>query len=195
MLVADCDTQRACHALGAQVGTCRAGRWLTVGDAVKVVQLEEAVRRRTWEFFSKLVTAAQMSLRRHRERWQELHAGGQQEAEEAKSTEQAIDRLLSLVDDIAMQLYFASGAFADKRNKDEGHLTEPQKRRFWMESAEIFRALSLRKSTRTPLTRSSRLSTTCSRAPLAKCFSLLRTPSLQVQKLGISMNRWRLLMW
>jgi hypothetical protein len=41
-----------------------------------------------------------------------------------------------------MQLYFASGAFADKQNKDEDHLTDPQKRRFWTESSDLFDALS-----------------------------------------------------
>lgn len=141
-LIAECDKQRPCQALGAQVGTCRGGRWLTVGDAVKLVELEEAIRARTWDFFRELVMGAQLRLQRHRERWKELNATGQPEPERAKCTEQAIDRLSLLVDNITMQLYFASGAFADKRNKDEDHLTEPQKRRFWTESAEIFRALS-----------------------------------------------------
>jgi hypothetical protein len=41
-----------------------------------------------------------------------------------------------------LQLYFASGAFADRQNKGEDHLTEPQKKRFWTESADLFIALS-----------------------------------------------------
>jgi hypothetical protein len=46
------------------------------------------------------------------------------------------------VDDIASQLYFASGAFADEQNKNDDRLTEPQKKRFWAEAGEILRALA-----------------------------------------------------
>jgi len=59
-----------------------------------------------------------------------------------KSVQEAINRTTVLVDGIAMQLYFASGAYADEQNKDEDHLTEPQKRRFWTESADLFHALA-----------------------------------------------------
>ncbi len=141
-LIAECDSQRACHALGGQLHACRAGRWLTAGDAVKVVEFEEAVRKRTWGFFGKLLTAAQTKLQHHRARWQQLHASGHPDAGEVKSSQEAIDRMSRLVDEIAMQLYFASGALADRQKKDADHLTEPQKRRFWTESARLFRALS-----------------------------------------------------
>lgn len=141
-LIAECDSLRACHSLDAQLHACRQGGGLTAGDAVDVVEFEEAVRKRTWGFFTSLLTAAQIRLQYHRERFEELHAAEELDAEVVKFTEGARDRMYRLVDEIARQLYFASGALADKQEKDEGHLTEPQKRRFWMESADLFRALS-----------------------------------------------------
>jgi hypothetical protein len=141
-LIAECDRQRASHALAVQLHTCRAGRWLTAGDGVKIVDVEETVRKRTWGFFGKLLFAAQEKLQQHRERWQRLHAAGQPNADEVKTTQEAINRTSQLLDGIAMQLYFASGAFADKQNKEGDHLTEPQKRRFWSESASLFHALA-----------------------------------------------------
>jgi len=141
-LIAECDRQRASHALTAQLHTCRSGRWLTDGDGVKIVTDEETARKRTWGFFGKLLAAAQAKLQQHRDRWQLLHAAGQPTDDEVKTTQEAIKRTSQLVDGIAMQLYFASGAFADKQNKEDDHLTEPQKKRFWTESANLFHALA-----------------------------------------------------
>jgi len=141
-LIAECDQQRASHALAVQLRTFRAGRWLTDGDGIKTVTVEETARKRTWGFFGKLLAAAQAKLQQHRDSRQLLHAAGQPSADEVKTTQEAINRTSQLVDGIAMQLYFASGAFADKQNKEDDHLTEPQKRRFWTESADLFRALS-----------------------------------------------------
>jgi hypothetical protein len=142
VLIADCDQQRAGHALSAQLHTCRTGRWLTAGDGMKIVDGEETARKRTWGFFGKLLSAAQTKLREHRERWQELHTAGKPDAAKLKPTNEAIQRTTELVDGIAAQLYFASGAFADRQNKDEDHLTDPQKRRFWAESSDLFCALA-----------------------------------------------------
>lgn len=141
-LIADCDSLRANHALATLPGACRMGHWLTIGDAVKIVAQEEAFRRRTWAFFGKLLSTGQAKLRQHQEHWRQLHAGGQPDAEALKPTQEAINRTVRLVDNIAMQLYFASGAFADKQNKDDDQLTEPQKKRFWAEAGEILRALA-----------------------------------------------------
>jgi hypothetical protein len=46
-----------------------------------------------------------------------------------------------LVDGIARELYFASGAFAEKSNKDKGNLTLAQMYRFWQEAAPLFTML------------------------------------------------------
>ena len=142
LLIRDCDSVQANHALAGLPAACRMGHWLTIGDAVNVVAQEEAVRRRTWAFFGKLLSSGQAKLRQHREHWQQLHSNGQPDAQELKSTQEAINRTAHLVDDIATQLYFASGAFADKQDKDADRLTEPQKKRFWAEANESFLALA-----------------------------------------------------
>jgi len=142
LLIDECDRQRACDALLPQLHTCRTGGWLTAGDAVKIVEFEETVRRRTWAFLGKLLFTAQAKLQHHRKRWQELHAAGQSDSDEGRSVQEAINRTSQLVDGIAMQLYFTSGAYAEEQNKDEDRLTEPQKRRFWTESTDLFRALA-----------------------------------------------------
>lgn len=141
-LIADCDSARASNALSSLPGECRSGKWLTIGDAVEAIVQEEAVRQHTWTFFGKLLSTAQAKLRQHQEHWRQLHADGQPDAETLKPTQEAIDRTMRLVDNIAMQLYFASGAFADRQNKEDDHHTEPQKKRFWAEAAESLRALA-----------------------------------------------------
>jgi hypothetical protein len=143
-LIVDCDRQRATGALLPQLHVCRVGGWLTAGDAIRVVEFEEIIRGRTWAFFGKLLSAAQARLRHHRERWQQLHAVGKPNnaPEDVKSVQEAINHTTQLVDGIAMQLFFTSGAFAEEQNKDEGRLTERQKKRFWNESAGLFRTLA-----------------------------------------------------
>lgn len=140
--IAECDTRRASDSLSSQLHNCRAGGWLTAGDGVRILVAQEAVRKRTWGFLGRLVSAAQTKLQIHRERWQQLHVDDKPDADDVNATQEAILRTFKLVDDIAMQLYFASGAFADKQNKEDGHLTEPQRRRFWVESANLFHALA-----------------------------------------------------
>jgi hypothetical protein len=141
-LVSECHRERAARALQAQLHGCRAGGWLTAGDAVRFVEPDETLRRRTWSFLANLLSAAQAKLQNGRERAQQLFAAGQAEAEEAKKAQETIDCTGRLVDSIAMQLYFASGAFADKQKRQEDHLSEAQMRRFWNESANLFGALS-----------------------------------------------------
>jgi len=141
-LITECDSLRASHALSSLPGSCRMGHWLTIGDAVEVVAPEEAVRQRTWTFFGKLLSAAQSKLRQHQERWQQLHAISQPDAEKMKPIQETINRVVRIVDNIAMQLYFASGAFAEKQNKEDDRLTEPQKKRFWAEAAGFLHALA-----------------------------------------------------
>jgi hypothetical protein len=144
LLIGECDRQRATGALFPQLHVCRVGGWLTAGDAVKVVDFEETIRRRTWTFFGKLLSAAQAKLRHHSESWRQLHAVGKPDADQddVKSAREAINHTTQVVDGIAMQLFFTSGAFAEEQNKDEDRLTEPKKKRFWKESADLFRALS-----------------------------------------------------
>lgn len=141
-LIMDCDSVRGNHALATLPAACRMGHWLTIGDAMKAVTHEESVRKRTWTLFEKILSSAQAKLRKHQEHWRQLHACGHPDAEALKLTQEAIDRTVRLVDNIAMQLYFASGAFADGQDKDDDRLTDPQKKRFWAEAGDILRALA-----------------------------------------------------
>ncbi len=141
-LIAECDSQRGIGALLPQLHTCRAGGWLTAGDAVNFDAQADAVRARTWSFFSKLLTAAQVKLQQHRDALRQLYERGQQDSEPFKQIKEKNERTARLVDAIGMQLYFASGAFDEKRNKDEERLTPVQLRRFWREAAPLLTALA-----------------------------------------------------
>jgi hypothetical protein len=140
-LIADCDSQRAAGAIGPQLHTCREGGWLTAGNAIEPDALADAVRARTWGFFGNLLTAAQMKLQRHRDTWRRLHKDSDPDAETVKPVGEKLDRVTRLVDAIAMQLYFASGAHNEKNEKGEQRLTPAQLERFWREAAPLFNTL------------------------------------------------------
>jgi hypothetical protein len=56
--------------------------------------------------------------------------------------EEDIQRITSLIHDVASQLYFASGAFDNPQDKDNERLTPAQLSRFWNESAPLFALLT-----------------------------------------------------
>lgn len=141
-LVEECDSVRANHALLAQLHTCRTGGWLTAGDAIADDARLDAIRARTWVFFGELLSASQAKLQTHREKWQQVHEKGKPDENAVKSVREHMDRAAHLVDGIAMQLYFASGAFDEKRNKDEANLNPAQTRRFLQEAWDLFAALA-----------------------------------------------------
>jgi hypothetical protein len=136
------DEDRPSLALVPQLHACRAGGWLTAGDAVEPDAQANAVRARTWGFFAKLLTAAQKKLQQHREAWGQLHKDGRPNAETVKPVNERLDRAFRLVDAIATQLYFASGAYDNKTDKDEENLTLAQLPRFWQEAASLLDALA-----------------------------------------------------
>jgi hypothetical protein len=148
-LIEECDSQRASHALAAQLHNCRQGGWLTVGDGVSPDVRADAVRKRTWTFFSRVLSAAQEKLKQHREHWQRLHKDGQPDADTATPVQQAIERSARLVDGIGMQIFFASGAHDARQNKTEKRLSEVQLKRFWNEATALFGALSTEPHPRT----------------------------------------------
>lgn len=141
-LIADCDSKRANHALLTQLHSCRAGGWLTAGEGSKADAEADAVRSRTWSFFLKLLATAQAKLKEHREEWRQLHEHGEPDATRVKPVQEKLDRAAHLVDGIAMQLYFASGAHGEKQNKDERKLTATRTQRFWREAAPLFSKLA-----------------------------------------------------
>ena len=141
-LIAECHTPRASHALKPQLHNCRAGGWLTIGDAVTTDPEGDKVRFRTWEFFSKLLSSAQAKLRQAQEALVQLGAHAALDSEAAKPFEEKRKTSSHLVDAVAMQLYFASGAFSERTKRDEQRLSYAQMRRFWREGAALFTALA-----------------------------------------------------
>jgi hypothetical protein len=141
-LIYECDNQHAIHPLERQLHNCRSGGWLTAGNGGTADVFADAVRQRTWTFFSKLLSAAQERLHNHRNQWQKLHQDGQPDTEAIEAVKEGIDRTARLVDSIAVQLYFASGAFIEKQSKDETRLSDVQLKRFWKEAAPLLEALS-----------------------------------------------------
>jgi hypothetical protein len=139
--IAECDSERSNHALIPLLHICRDGGWLTAGDAITADRKADEVRRRTWSFFSKLLFAAQKALQIHRDALEPLYRRGLKKTEEAKQISEKMNRALHLVDSIATELFFASGAFAEKSTKDKGDLTWPQLTRFWKESTPLFESL------------------------------------------------------
>jgi hypothetical protein len=101
----------------------------------------DQARTRTWSFFSNLLTAAQTKLQQYRKVWDELHKDGKPDAEAANFVQEKIKRTMFLVDGVAMQLFFACGAFDEKNNKEKVALSQTQLRRFWQEAAPLFKAL------------------------------------------------------
>jgi hypothetical protein len=143
-LIAQCDEERASHALIPALHACRSGGWLTAGDAKKPEpdSSADSVRARTFGFFSELLKEAQTKVDQHREAWRQLHQRGQGDSESAKVVQERRDRAVHLVDGIAMQLYFASGAHDEKEKKDGNPTTFEQAQRFWREAAPLLASLS-----------------------------------------------------
>jgi hypothetical protein len=139
--IAECDRERAGHALTPLLGACRDGGWLTAGDGVIPDVQADAVRARTWSFFSNVLATAQTKLKNLREEWEKLRNHDQTSTKERKQIEEKIHRTLILVDGVAMQLFFASGAFDERSNKDKVALTRTQLCRFWKEATPLFNAL------------------------------------------------------
>lgn len=141
-LIEECDTERGSKALGPQLHACRDGGWMTAGDAVTIEPQTEAVRARTWHFLAQLLRSAQRKLAEHRAELERLHAAGKFESEAGKDTKAKSDYAMRLVDGIAMQLFFASGAHDEKTTKEKGLLSPPQLQRFWTEASPLFSALA-----------------------------------------------------
>jgi hypothetical protein len=138
-LIANCDSEKVTHALSVQLHNCRDGGWLTATtDNDKPDLHTDLVRARTWNFFKKLLTEAQIKSRQHREALRKLNEAGALESAEAKQIIEKRDRVAQLVDNVASQLYFASGAFDEKTNTKKVALTTEQLRRFWREASPLF---------------------------------------------------------
>jgi hypothetical protein len=141
-LIERCGDERESKALLGQLHTCRVGGWMTAGDAVTEDIEADCMRTRTWGFLSNLLASTQVKLVEHRSIWLQLRDAGKLDSPEIDEVRGDIDRLARLVDAIAMQLYFASGAFADKGDNNEDKLTAEQLLRFWKEASPLLKALA-----------------------------------------------------
>jgi len=141
-LIAECDSERGTEALMPQLHICRDGGWLT--PYVNGTSAEEAdvIRKRAWGFFEKLLASIQVKLRQHYDTLQELTAKGEQDTERAKETREKRDRLARMVDALAAQVYFASGAFDASSNSKKSGLTPSQLPLFWQDAAPVLSALA-----------------------------------------------------
>ena len=142
-LIQHCETPAAAPALQPLQHDCRAGGWLTAGDAITINPKFEKYRQRTWQFFTQMLTTAQAKLTTQRAELDRLHHAGRIKGPKAKAVRENIRRTMELVDGVGMQLFFASGAHADRVNKGTDHLSPPQVERFWRESVDLLRKLSL----------------------------------------------------
>lgn len=89
----------------------RRGGWLTEGLEDKPQSEAEAHRKRTWRFFHDLLLAAREKLRLQQAKWDQ---DGPLEGEALKHHQAVTKSVMHLIDGVAMQLYFASGAYDDK---------------------------------------------------------------------------------
>ncbi len=141
-LVADCSHELENKALLAQLHGCRTGGWMTVGDPLRPDSNRETRRQRTWHFLTTLLDAAQSKLKRQRDRWRQLFEAGKAETKSGNAVRAEMDRAAHLVDGICTQLFFASGAFADKSGKENERLNPEETVRFWNEAKPLFERLA-----------------------------------------------------
>lgn len=142
-MVQHCDEEWSYEALLPQLHTLRVGGWLTGGDVAAPEPDYDAIRNRSWHFLGQLMEAAQAKLAAHRTQWLELHKDGKKPSDEDKQPlKDAMDRAVKLVDGIAAQLYFASGAFGQKGAKSEDGITPEKLPRFWVEASPVIRKLA-----------------------------------------------------
>jgi hypothetical protein len=141
-LVATCQGERENKALLAQLHGCRAGGWMTAGDPLKPEAAAEKVRERTWRFLTDLLDSAQTKLEQQRDKWRQLYESGKTETKRGKAVRAELDKLAHLVDGICTQLYFASGAFYDKRDNNHERLTSAETARFWKEAKPLLEKLA-----------------------------------------------------
>jgi hypothetical protein len=117
-LIADCDAPIANRALIAQLHECR-----SFLASIEMNSQAKLASDRSWEFFEQLLAAAQAKLEKLRELWPQ------------SNEQESLDRTVKLVDSIASQIYFASGA-------NEKKLNQKPFCTFWQAAAPLLNKLS-----------------------------------------------------
>ena len=144
-LIATCETPRADGFWSSQLHGCRAGGWLTSKQAGRSFPNADSARQRTWKFFLDLLAVARPRLDAVRAALRALDPGTDPESEPVRRLLETRDRLGCLVDHVAMQIYFASGAFDDHQTRhDDSHepLSFAERRRFWNDAAACLASLA-----------------------------------------------------
>ena len=141
-LIATCDHPHA-HALWRpQLHHVRENRWLTLGGEPRSSPEADAARGRAWRFFLDLLTAARAKLEDARQAIQSLAPDASLESDPVRLLVETRDRLGHLVHDIGMQIYFASGAFAERQPGQDEKLSPVKLRRFWRDAGPCLAALA-----------------------------------------------------
>jgi hypothetical protein len=141
-LISECDIEPAHQALSSQLHGCRNGGWLTEGAVDGSDKDSNEKRTRTWKFFSELLSSAQEKLQGYRNTLRLLHEKARPEESITKPIQDRLNLAAQLVDGIAAQLFFASGAFELPNEQDKGRLSPEQSKRFWQEALPLFRSLA-----------------------------------------------------
>jgi len=143
-LIAECDSERSKGALDGQLHFSR--NVLVAGSADQPDAKADGIRKRAFVFYEALLDSAQEKLVSLRASLQTTHDSFGSESAQLELLQISIQRCFELVDGIAAQLYFASGAFDSKRNPslhDADHpLTEAQSARFWREAFPLLSKLA-----------------------------------------------------
>ena len=141
-LIEVCDGPRVSSVWSEKLHACRAGGWLTLGSGAQPTSDENAARQRTWAFFLDLLTAARTKLAAVRIGLRLLGPDTTLESEGVRQQVEKRDRLGRLLDGIAMQIYFASGAYAEQRPSDKEKLSPAGMRRFWKDAEPCLTSLA-----------------------------------------------------
>jgi len=126
------------NALTAQVATCRSHKWFVAGDPAKPTARLEGIRARTWSVVAQILAAAQAE----RTRFEKLFKAKKGKGKAAAAAQERIKHLTLIVDNVNMQLFFASGAHDEKNKRGDNFLTPQQAQRFWREARPLLTKLS-----------------------------------------------------
>lgn len=141
-LIPECDIEPAHKALSSQLHGCRVGGWLTAGNIAGRDTDSDIKRARTWKFFQQLLSAAQERIQTHRNSLNILREKADQTEGITKPIQDRLSLAVQLVDAIAAQLFFASGAFEKSNTQNNEALSAEQIERFWQEASPLFHALA-----------------------------------------------------
>ncbi len=137
-----CEQEQAYKTLLPQLHELRVGGWMTAGSVDPIQPRYEGMRVRAWQFLGRLLDSAQSKLADYRAQLFKIHSAGIEVETQSASLKPLVDHTAKIVDGIAMQLFFASGAFDEKRNNDQERMTPEKLPRFWREAAPLIDKLA-----------------------------------------------------